>query len=221
MVVDSAILSPGLTWLIGILYGLALLYALRWAPWSKFRDAEQVHVFLGTVVVLVLLWHMRANVQPGLTFHLLGMTAVTLMFGWSLAVIAASMALVGVSVNAGGGWESFAVNAMIGGVVPVTLTQILLVLIRWYLPKHFFVFVMVNGFLTGGFVGMACGYLVTAMLVVGGAYSFAELDQTFLPFFPLMFLPEAMLNGWVIVVLVVFRPQWVYSFSDEQYLKDK
>jgi uncharacterized membrane protein len=36
-----------------------------------------------------------------------------------------------------------------------------------------------------------------------------------------MFLPEAFLNGWAMVVLVVFRPHWVYSFSDEQYLKGK
>jgi hypothetical protein len=33
--------------------------------------------------------------------------------------------------------------------------------------------------------------------------------------------PEAMLNGWIMAILVVFRPEWVYSFSDEQYLKGK
>ena len=51
----------------------------------------------------------------------------------------------------------------------------------WYLPKHFFVYVPVNGFLTA------------ALLVA--SYTFAELDQTLLPFSPLMFLPEAILNG--------------------------
>ena len=59
------------------------------------------------------------------------------------------------------------------------------------------------------------------LLILSGAYTFAELDQTFLPFFPLMFLPEAFLNGWIMAVLVAFRPEWVYSFSDEQYLKGK
>ena len=221
MAVDSTLVTAFLVWLANILFGLSLLYALRRAPWRKFRDSEQLHVFLGTVLVLVLLWHMKVNVQPGLTFHLLGLTAVTLMFGWCLAVIAATLALAVVTLNAGSGWESFALNMMVGGVVPITLTQVMLVLIRWYLPKHFFVFVMVNGFLTAGFVGVASGYLVTGLLVAGGAYSFAELDQTVLPFFPLMFLPEAILNGWIIVVLVAFRPQWVYSFSDEQYLKGK
>lgn len=204
-----------------MVYGLALLSALRLAPWRKLRDSERMNVFFGSILVLILLWHMRVDVQPGLSFHLLGLTAITLMFGWSLAVLAATLALAAVTFNTAGGWESFAVNAMIGGVIPVALTQIMLIMIRWYLPKHFFVFVLVNGFLTAGFVGIATGYLVTGLLVAGGTYSFAELDRTFLPFFPLMFLPEAILNGWAITVLVAFRPQWVYSFSDEQYLKGK
>jgi uncharacterized membrane protein len=221
MTLESSLFSPALVWTVGAVYALCLVAALRMAPWGKFRSPQMVHVFLGTVVALLLLWHMRADVQPGLSFHLLGLTAVTLMFGWSLAVIAASLALLGVMWNLGGGWGSFALNAVVAGIVPITLTQVLLILIRWYLPKHFFVYVLVNGFLTAGFVGVVSGYLVTWMLILSGAYTFAELDQTFLPFFPLMFLPEAFLNGWVMVVLVAFRPEWVYSFSDEQYLKGK
>jgi uncharacterized membrane protein len=221
MTLDGSLFSTGFIWSAGLIYALALIAALRMAPWAKLRSVELLNVFLGTVVALLVLWHMRANVQPGLSFHLLGVTAVTLMFGWSLAVIAASLALLGVYLNGDTGWSSFALNALVGGVVPVTITQILLILIRWYLPKQFFVYVLVNGFLTAGFAAVLCGYMATWLLVASGAYSFAELDRTFVPFFPLMFMPEAMLNGWIMVVLVAFRPQWVYSFSDEQYLKGK
>lgn len=221
MTVDGTLLSPTLIWPAGIAFGLALVVALRLAPWRKFGDPGQVHVFLGTVVVLLLLWHLRANVTPGLSFHLLGLTAVTLMFGWSLAVIAASLALGGVFLNAGGGWEGFAMNALIAGVIPITLTQLLLVAIRWYLPKHFFIYVLVNGFFTAGLVAVVSGFAVAGLLVASGAYSFAELEQTLLPFFPLMFMPEAFLNGWIMAALVAYRPEWVYSFSDEQYLKGK
>ena len=221
MTIDGALFTPFALWTLNVLFGLALVVALRLAPWRKFRDSEQIHVFLGATVALLLLWHMEAQVQPGLSFHLLGVTAITLMFGWSLAVIAVTLVLLGVTLNSGTGWEGFALNALVGGVVPITLTQALLILIRWYLPKHFFVYVLVNGFLTAGFVGVASGYLAAWLLVASGAYSFAELDQTVLPFFPLMFLPEAMLNGWLLAVLVAFKPQWVYSFSDEQYLRGK
>jgi uncharacterized membrane protein len=220
MTIDGNLFSPQWIWFVSLLYGAALLAALRMAPWARFRNPERLHVYLGMVVALLLLWAMEIKVQPGLSFHLLGATAAALMFGWSLAVIAISLALLGECLN-GGGWEGFALNAMLAGVVPVTLTQGLLILVRAYLPRQLFVYVLVNGFLTAGFVGVAAGYLALWMLVLNGAYSFAQLNQTVLPFFPLMFLPEAMLNGWVMVVLVVQCPGWVYSFDDEQYLKGK
>jgi uncharacterized membrane protein len=220
MTIDGNLLSPLWIWVFSLLYGAALLAALKMAPWGRFRNTEQLHVYLGTVVALLLLWTMEIKVQPGLSFHLLGVTAATLMFGWSLAVIAVSLALLGTCIN-GGGWEGFALNAILAGVIPVTLTQILLILVRAYLPRHFFIYVLVNGFLTAGIVGVAAGYLAAWTLVLTGTYSFAQLGQTVLPFFPLMFLPEAMLNGWVMVVLVAQRPGWVYSFSDEQYLKGR
>jgi uncharacterized membrane protein len=220
MTLDGSLFSPLLIWTVSLLYGATLVAALRMAPWGRFRNAEQLHVYLGLVVALLVLWAMEIKVQPGLSFHLLGATVATLMFGWSLAVIAVSLALLGNCLN-GGGWEGFAVNAMLAGAVPVTLTQALLILVRAYLPRHFFVYVLVNGFLTAGFVGVAAGYLAVWVLVLNGAYSFTQLNQTVLPFFPLMFMPEAMLNGWVIVVLVAQRPGWVYSFNDDQYLKGK
>lgn len=220
MVVDGALFSPVLIWALSLLYGLALLAAFKMAPWGRFRNSELLHVYLGLVVALLMLWAMQVKVLPGLAFHLLGVTAATLMFGWSLAVIAASLALLGVTLNVGS-WDGFAIHAMLGGIVPITLTQILLILIRAYLPRQFFVYVLVNGFLTAGLVAVAAGYLAAWLLVLNGAYSFAWLNQTVLPFFPMMFLPEAMLNGWVMVVLVAQRPGWVYSFSDEQYLKGK
>jgi len=220
MTIDGNLLSPLWIWVFSLLYGAALLAALKMAPWGRFRNPEQLHVYLGMVVALLLLWAMEIKVQPGLSFHLLGATAAPLMFGWSLAVIAVSLALLGTCIN-GGGWEGFALNAILAGVIPVTLTQILLILVRAYLPRHFFIYVLVNGFLTAGIVGVAAGYLAASILVLTGAYSFAQLGQTVLPFFPLMFLPEAMLNGWVMLVLVAQRPGWVYSFNDEQYLKGK
>jgi uncharacterized membrane protein len=221
MTIDSSLLPSFLNGLLLVFYGLAMVMALRLAPWRRFHTAGLIHAFLGSVLVLILLWHAQVLVKPGLSFHLMGLTTLTLMFGWSLAVIGASLALVGVCFNTGVGWESFGVNALIGGVVPVTLTQVLLVLIRAYLPRNFFVYVLVNGFLTAGLVGIATGFLVTGLLVATGAYSFMELKQVFVPFFPLMFLPEAIINGWVMTVLVAFRPQWVYSFRDEEYLHGK
>jgi len=36
-----------------------------------------------------------------------------------------------------------------------------------------------------------------------------------------MFLPEAVINGWIMAMLVLYKPNRVFSFSDELYLKEK
>jgi uncharacterized membrane protein len=221
MTLDPALFSSFAIGTALVLYLCFLGIALFQAPWRRLLQARLTHVFFGATLVLMLLWQMDTQVQPGLNYHLLGLTAVTLIFGWSFAIIAASLALLGIHINTGLGWEGFALNALLSGVLPITLTQVMLVLIRYYLPKQFFVYVLVNGFLTAGLVGLAMGYMAAWLLVSSGAYTFAQLSQTVLPFFPLMFMPEAMLNGWIMVVLVAFRPDWVYSFSDEQYLEGK
>jgi uncharacterized membrane protein len=221
MSLDSALFSAAVLWLATLLQGAALALALRLAPWRRLRDPEQLHVFLGATVSLVLLWHMAAPLAPGLSFHILGLTAVTLMLGWSLAVIAATLAQGAMILNGGGDWGGLGLNALVSGVFPITLTQVLLILIRSYLPKNFFVYVLANGFVTAGVAGIATGYVAAGLLAASGASSFALLEQRVLPFFPLMFLPEANLNGWLLTVLVAFKPRWVYSFSDEQYIHGK
>jgi uncharacterized membrane protein len=66
--------------------------------------------------------------------------------------------------------------------------------------------------------GLAARCRVAGLPAASVASSFALLEQRVLPFFPLMFLPEAHLNGWLPTVSVAFEPRWVQSFSDEQYI---
>ena len=221
MELAGGLFSETLRWWLGAMYGGILFAAIRTANWRRLTSSEQLHVFLGTCLVLLLLWHVRAQVDPAWSFHLLGVTSLTLMFGWSFAIIGAGIALVGVNLNAGQGWDGFVLNVMTLGVVPITLTQVSLLLARAYLPRNFFVYVLVNAFLTGGFAALASGYLASGLLLFSGTFNLLELQQNFLPFFPLMFLPEAIVNGWIMTILVLYRPNWVSSFNDELYLKGK
>ena len=59
------------------------------------------------------------------------------------------------------------------------------------------------------------------MLLLAGAYTLPQLSDSLLLFLPLMFFPEAMLNGWLISIMVGFKPNWVRSFRDEEYLHGK
>ncbi len=221
MELNGELFSPTFRWWAAGLYGLSLYYAFRLAPWTRLRHSEQLHAFLGACLVLMLLWSLRVTVIQGLVFHFLGVTALTLMFGWSLAMFGASLALLGVTLNGMAQWSSFPVNIITLGILPISLTQTILVLVRSLLPKNFFIYILVNAFLTGGLVATLSGYLASGLLLLSGAHTSEAIGSTFLPFFPLMFLPEGMLNGWIMTVLVCNRPQWVGSFDDDLYLRGK
>lgn len=208
-------------WGFAALYALVLSRALRWADWRRLGYSDQQNVFLGAVVALLLLWTMRTEVQPGFVWHLSGMVTLTLMFGWSLAILAGSLALFGTTVVGLNDWAGYIPSAMIFIVLPVTLTQMILGLVRAYLPKHYFVYVFINAFLAGGLVAVLVAFSATGLLLLVGAFSWQQLADSYLLFLPLMFFPEAVLNGWLISIMVGFKPHWVGSFRDEEYLHGK
>jgi uncharacterized membrane protein len=106
-------------------------------------------------------------------------------------------------------------------ILPATVTQIMLGLARAYLPKHYFIYVFINGFLAGGLVSVVSAIVATGLLLVAEAYTLQKLSDSYLLFLPLMFFPEAVLNGWLVSIMVGFRPHWIRSFRDEEYLHGK
>lgn len=208
-------------WLFGALYAWLMSRAVRWANWRRLAFPDQLNVFLGAVVCLLLLWSLRTEIQPGFAWHLSAMVTLTLMFGWSLAAIGGSLALAGSTLFGNNDWAGFAPSAVVFILLPAALTQLLLGLARAYLPKHYFIYVFVNAFFAGGFVALLTALTATGLLLGSGAYTLQKLGDTYLLFLPLMFFPEAVLNGWMISIMVGFKPDWVGSFRDEEYLHGK
>ena len=211
------------TWLIGFaaLYLAALWRAVRWADWSRLRSTGQQHAYLGALVFLFLLWNLRVELEPGFFWHISGLLTLTLMFGWSLALIGGSLALFGVTLAGFNDWDGYLPSAVLYVLMPVTLTQVALGLSRAYLPRHFFVFVLVNAFLTGGLVFLVMALSTLGLLTLLDAYPAQDLQRSFVVMLPLMVFPESTLNGWLVAAIVVFKPGWMGSFRDEEYLKDK
>ncbi len=208
-------------WLLAALYAWLLIRALRWADWKRLADRDQLNVFLGSVVCLLMLWTLRTEVQPGLSWHLSGMVALTLMFGWSVAIIAGSLALFAITLVGLNDWAGLMPSALVFIVLPASLTQIVLGLARAYLPKHYFIYVFINAFFAGGLVSVLSALVASGLLLAVGAYTLQKLNDTYLLFMPLMFFPEAVLNGWLVAIMVGFKPHWVGSFRDEEYLHGK
>ncbi|MCB1876177.1 MAG: energy-coupling factor ABC transporter permease [Chromatiales bacterium] len=213
--------GPWLAFSFGI-FAVLLLGALVTAPWHKVRgDNEALHVYLATCVFTLMLWAIKAGITPGLNFHLLGVTTLTLMFGWQFAFLAVCLVLVGITLNGGAGWEAFAFNALVMGAVPIAVTQILLYLAQTRLPHNFFIYIFINAFLGAGLAGVVMGSVAASLMVAGDVHSLSRISYEFLPFFPLLFFSEALFNGMMMTLLVGLRPQWVASFDDETYIKGK
>ncbi len=191
------------------------------APWGRLRDSEQLNVWLGMIVLLTLIWSLKAGVKPGLSMHLLGATVFTLSFGPHLAFVGLSLVLLGITLNGAGGFLAYAINALLMAGVSVWLSQAMYRLVVGFLPRHFFVYIFVNGFFAAALTVIGVGMVATLLLVVAGAYPLDYLAAEYLPYFLLLGFSEAWLSGMVMTLFVVYRPAWVGTFDDASYLANK
>lgn len=217
----DGLLPPSWQWLAHLLFVAVLGGAVYRAPWRRLRDNDQLHLFLGLCVALMLLWSIKTGIKPGLNFHLLGATVFTLMFGPWLAIVGLGVVLLGVTFYGLSGWGSFSVNGLLMGVLPVTASYIVYRLVDSRLPNHFFVYIFLNAFIGAAIAMALTGLAATGLLALAGAYTADYLSSNYLPYFLLMGWSEALLSGMMLTLLVVYRPQWVATFDDARYIRNK
>jgi uncharacterized membrane protein len=204
-----------------VIYVLVMALALWTAPWYKLRDNEAVHVYLGAIVMLTVVWSMRAGILPGLNFHLLGATLLCLMFDWQFALLAVSVVVLATTVNGAAGWDAIALNILLMGVLPVLFTRILLYLAQRHLPHNFFIYIFVNAFLAAGLSSCLAGMTAAGVYMLSDTYTATALAEAYLPFMLLIFFPEAFFNGMMMTLIVAYRPRWVATFHDRWYIEGK
>lgn len=211
----------GTTWRVATwLAALALVaVAVASAPWrSWLGSSERQHVWLGSVVLALALWSMQAGLTPGLQFHFLLATALTLMHGWQLAIVGLAIVLVVLAIMAPGQWPSLGIYLLADGAVPVLFIAWLHRLVQRRLPLNYFVYFFVTVFAGSIIAFNLAGAARLGLLAAAGALPAADVAGEWLIFLPLMSFGEPFLNGIVIAVAVVYFPQWVASFDDRLYL---
>jgi len=191
------------------------------APWRRLADATQLNVWLGMVVILTLVWSLKAGVKPGLDLHMLGATLFTLSFGPHLAFVGLCLVTAGITLNGAADPFPFAANALLMAGVGVGLSQLCYQVFSSIFPKHFFVYIFVNGFFGAALTIIGVGFSATLLLAVAGVYQLEYLLGEYLPYFLLLAFSEAWLSGMVITLFVVYRPDWVGTFEDSRYLAGK
>lgn len=203
------------------LFVLVLAWCAMAAPWHRFKDTRQQHVWLGTMVFLLLLWTLRTGVRPGLGVHFIGAAAATLMFGAPLAVITLCLVLLGTVLWGGSALGGISLAGLLTVVLPVALARGILALAETFLPRHFFVYVFVNGFFGAALGIVTVGAVLSWVLAAAGVYSVQYLMEQYFPYFLLLAWGEAFMTGMALTLMVVYRPDWVMTFDDARYIRNR
>ncbi len=219
----SASLLPESFYLIGWL-GLAVL-AWRWlmsGDWRRLAEPSKLNLFLAATVAVMVLWQIRTGIKPGLTFHLYGMAALTLMFGFWHATFAGVLILLANAAFGRGNWNALGFDALLVAALPAAVSWSVFRLLDRRLPNHFFVYVLGNGFFGAALSVAAIGLATTALMTLSGAYSLDYLLTHYTPYATLLISwAEAFSTGMAITVMAVYRPAWLETFDDVKYIQNK
>ena len=201
-------------------YGLALLWAITRAPWVElFSDLRRQHLLFGTMLALFLLWLVRRDFDSGLSYHFIGMTAVTLLLDWPLAIVGGLVAQVGLVALGRQDLAAMGVNGLLLIGLPVLVTEGVAILVERAQPKNLFVYIFCSGFFAAALATLLCLLASLGWLWLDGIFVMPEWLSDFIGYLWLIIFPEAFINGMVISALVVFCPEWLETFNRTRYLQ--
>lgn len=219
----TALVLPQSLHLFGWL-GLAFL-GWRWlvsGDWRRLAQPARLNLFLGATVAVLALWQIRAGVKPGLAFHLYGISAMTLMFGFWRASFAGVLVLLVNVLFGRGNPVALGIDALLQAVLPAAVSWGVFRLLERRLPNHFFIYVLGNGFFGAALAVAAVGLATTALMALAGAYPLDYLLTQYTPYAALLLAwAEAFSTGMAITVMAVYRPAWLETFDDARYIQNK
>jgi uncharacterized membrane protein len=196
----------------------------RWlmtGDWRQLAEPQRMNLFLGATVAALALWQIRTGVKPGLSFHLYGMAALALMFGFWRATFSGVLILLANAVFGRGNWGALGVDTLLMAALPAAVSWGFFRLLDRYLPDHFFIYVLGNGFFGAVLSVVAIGLATTALMALGGVYPLEYLLSYYTPYAMLISWGEAFTTGMVVTVMAVYRPGWLESFDDVRYIQNK
>ena len=218
--ISAGLLTPAVLQLGWLVYGPALLWAVWRAPWLElFSDFRRQHLLFGTVLSLFLLWLVRRDFESGLAFHFIGMTAVTLLLDWPLAILAGALAQLGLLALGRQELAAMGVNALLLILLPVWVAEGCALLVERFQTKNLFVYIFCAGFFPAALTAALCVLLGLGLLWWSGIYAMPPWLDDMAAYLWLVMFPEAFINGTAITGLVVFCPDWLETFNRTRYLQ--
>jgi uncharacterized membrane protein len=217
--IGAELLSPFSQWSAGLLYAALLLWALWRTPWLQLiSDPRRQHLLFATVLGLILLWLVRRDFESGLSYHFIGMTVVTLLLDWPLAILAGFAAQLAMVALGRQDLAAMGVNGLLLVLVPVLVTELCALWVERRQPRNLFVYIFCSGFFAAALATLASLLLGLGILMVDGIWVAPPWLADFVGYLWLVMFPEAFINGMLVTALVVFQPEWLETFNRTRYL---
>ena len=181
-------------------------------------DKKCQHLVFGSAACVFILWMFRTGIYDGLNVHFLWLSALTLLLGFRWAMFSASIALLGVTIFGKESIDMLGVNFLMGVLAPISLTYGIYSLTFHKLPRHIFTYIFLCAFIPGALTIALKMLALSGYFYLDGLYSWHIIEDNYLMISTLMLFPEAMFNGMTITLLIIYKPEWVYTFYDRLYL---
>lgn len=208
-----------LNWVLMAICIFSLGWSLLVAPWRQIVQEQGLqHLLFGALLVMVLVWSIRAELTPGLSIHFWGMATVALVFGFDLALLLGTSAVIAITILGQQPWSLIPLNIVSHILLPVVLTLQLRRLIEAVWGKNFFLYLFGCGFIGGGVVAFVGGLLAASLLALGGLISWSTVTHEYAMYFPLLLFFEGFINGVLMTGMMVFHPDWIRSFDAQGYI---
>ncbi|WP_442112213.1 energy-coupling factor ABC transporter permease [Pseudomonas sp. NUPR-001] len=218
--IDAQVLSD-LSLTVGwVGYVVVLVWAMARTRWVElFTDSRRQHLLFGTVFALFALWLVRRDFDNGVSYHFIGMTAVTLLLDWPLAIVGGLLAQIGLILLGRQDLAAMGVNGLLFIGLPVLVTEVCAILVERAQPRNLFVYIFCSGFFAAALAALLCLLLGLGLLWFDGRFVMPEWIEDFIGYLWLIIFPEAFINGMVVSALVVFCPEWLETFNRTRYLQ--
>ena len=218
--IAAELLAPSTLWLGAGVYAGALLWAAWRAPWLEvLSDSRRQHLLFGTVLGVFLLWLVRRDFDSGVSFHFIGMTVVTLLLDWPLALLGGLLAQIGLIAIGRQDLLALGVNGVLLVLLPVLITEGCALLVERAQPRNLFVYIFCCGFFPAALAALCCLLAGLGLLALDGRFAMPPWLDDFIGYVWLVTFPEAFINGTLVTALVVFCPDWLETFNRTRYLQ--
>lgn len=184
------------------------------------------NIFAVFILLLAMAWNIRAELPNSnlndfidISLHFFGASLLVALFGfWSAITLLFIVALAGIFSFSSDLVETTR-HYILVSVVPAFFAMCAIKVVHRFLPRHLFILILGDGYLAAFISTFATGVLIYILQQAFDVKSFSTTDPLgwFMGLLISAFM-EGSLSGMLLAILVVYRPQWVTTYQEDQYM---